>query len=263
VKTDIKSEDLSSTYVQYEVYHPTTKELLNLDICNKVKISIHVPLNLNEESSKLYDNLRESGYNLFDSSDAFYNDICTTYTSENGTDMTLEDRKKEIFSASGNISICQIGCKFESYDKSTKKAKCNCDIQLESIQTNMEKIDFSKEEIANSFLMTLKNSNFLVLKCFKLAFNFKNIFKNKGKTTMSIIFILFIISIIFYIFKDKNKIVKYINIILTSKIHYDEYAVNSESGKLSNSDNSKDKGSKKLKKKKKKQKIQMKMKMKI
>ena len=253
VKTDIKSEDLSSTYVQYEVYHPITKELLNLDICNKVKISIHVPVNLNEESSKLYDNLRESGYNLFDSSDGFYNDICTTYTSENGTDMTLEDRKKEIYSTSGNITICQSGCKFESYDKSTKKAKCNCDIQLESIKTDMDKIDFAKEEIANSFLMTLKNSNFLVLKCFKLAFNFKNTFKNKGRTTMSLIFILFIISIIFYIFKDRNTIVKYINIILTNKIHYEEYPVNSESGKLSNSNSnkSKDKSSKKLKKNKK------------
>ena len=251
VKTDIKSEDLSSTYVQYEVYHPISKELLNLEICNNVKISIRVPVNLNEESSKLYDNLKESGYNLFDSSDSFYNDICTTYTSENGTDMTLEDRKKEIYSTSGNITICQTGCKFESYDKSTKKAKCNCDIQIETIETDMEKIDFSKEDITNSFLMTLKNSNFLVLKCFKLAFNLKNIFKNKGRTVMSIIFILFIISILFYIFKDKNTIVKYINIILTNKIHYEEYAINSESGKLSNSDKSKDKDNKKLKKKKK------------
>ena len=251
VKTDIKSEDLSSTYVQYEVYHPVTKALLNLEICNKVKISIHVPVNLNDETSKLYDNLKESGYNLFDSSDSFYNDICTTYTSENGTDMTLEDRKKEIFSSSGNITICQIGCKLESYDKSTKKAKCNCDIQKETIETDMEKIDFSKEEIANSFLMTLKNSNFLVLQCFKLALNFKNIFKNKGKITMSVIFILFLISIIYYLFKDKNKITAYINIILKSKIHHEEYPVNSEIGKLSNSDKSKNKSSGKLKKNKK------------
>ena len=105
VKTDIKSEDLSSTYVQYEVYHPIKKELLNLEICNKVKKNIHVPVNLNEESSKSYKNLRDSGYNLFDASDGFYNDICTTYTSENGTDMVLEDRKKEIYRGDNNSKI--------------------------------------------------------------------------------------------------------------------------------------------------------------
>ena len=240
VKTDIKSEDLSSIYVQYELFHPITKKQLDLDICNKVQISINVPVNLNEETTKLYDRLRESGYNLFDSSDDFYNDICTTYTSESGTDMTLEDRKKEIYGTNGNISICQIGCKFESYLKSTQKAKCNCDIQkYKNIETNLEKINFSKEEIASSFLKTLKNSNFLVLKCFKLAFNFKNIFKNKGRIIMSVIFILFIISIIFYILKDKTQITKYINLILRNKINHGEIEINSKSKKLNDSVKSK------------------------
>ena len=37
-----------------------------------------------------------SGYDLFNENDSFYTDICSTFTSENGTDMTLADRKKEI-----------------------------------------------------------------------------------------------------------------------------------------------------------------------
>ena len=35
-KEDIKSKDLSSTYVSYEVYNPITLEKLDLDICNKI-----------------------------------------------------------------------------------------------------------------------------------------------------------------------------------------------------------------------------------
>ena len=42
----------------------------------------------------LYNELKDLGYNLFDSNDKFYNDICIPYTSPNGTDILLSDRKK-------------------------------------------------------------------------------------------------------------------------------------------------------------------------
>ena len=92
-------------------------------------------MNINDDTISLYDSLSESGYNLFDCEDDFYNDICSIYTSENGTDMTLEDRKKEIYSISGNKTMCQTGCIFESYNKTTKKAKCDSDVQNESTET--------------------------------------------------------------------------------------------------------------------------------
>ena len=41
--------------------------------------------------------MSQFGYNLFDLNDSFYNDICSTYTTENGTDLTLADRKNLIF----------------------------------------------------------------------------------------------------------------------------------------------------------------------
>ncbi len=43
--------------------------------------------------------------------------------------MTLEDRKKEIYSTSGNKTMCQSGCIFESFNLTTRKSKCNCDVQ--------------------------------------------------------------------------------------------------------------------------------------
>jgi hypothetical protein len=195
IKADIKSEDLSSTYVQYEIYQPYGLYKLKTEYCKDIKIIIHVPLDLNEETVSLYDSLKDSGYDLFNSSDDFYNDVCTPYTSINGTDMTIEDRKKEIYNTSGSITTCQIGCNFESYNNIMKQAKCKCDIQTESTNTDINKNDFSKETLSENFLKILKNSNFLVLKCYELIFNFKCLFENKGR-----IIILFLITLLIYLF---------------------------------------------------------------
>ena len=217
LKVDIKSEDLSSTYVQYEIYHPISKTPLELSYCNEVTIVVNVPVNLNDNEESLYDSLSGSGYNLFDSEDDFYNDICSTYTSENGTDMTLSDRKSEIYSVVENISLCQIGCEFESYNKTTKKAKCNCEAQIDSTETDFSKIDFSTSKMASSFLTTLTNSNFLVLKCYKLILELKDIMANKGRFILTIIYALFLLFLIIYISIDRKKIRKYINDILKMK----------------------------------------------
>ena len=148
---------------------------------------------------------------------SFYNDICATFTSENGTDMTLEDRKKEFFSVSGNITMCQERCKFESYNKTTKKAKCNCDAQSENTETDLTKINFDKKDIGKNFLKTLTNSNFMVLKCYKLVIDFSNFFKNKGRIIMSIILISFIILVFIYFFKDRKSISNYLQNIINFK----------------------------------------------
>ena len=103
-KVDIKNSDASSTYVQYEVYNPVNKSLLNLSICDS--ITVNTPVNISNEMEEIYNSLSESGYNLFDSEDSFYQDICTTYTSLTGTDMILSDRKKEIYSAASDITMC-------------------------------------------------------------------------------------------------------------------------------------------------------------
>ena len=218
LKTDFKSSDLSSTYVQYEVYDPNTLKKLDLGICDKVKIVVNVPVDLNNDEISLIDSLSEFGYNLYDPEDDFYNDICSTYTSANGTDMTLSDRKKEIFSTSGNKTMCQARCKFESYNKTTKKANCNCDAQNGPTEIDLTKIDFSKNSIKSSFLSTLTNSNFFVLKCYKLVINFSNFIKNKGRLIMSIILILFIFLLLIYFIKDRKTLNKFIQIILKSKM---------------------------------------------
>ena len=232
VKSDSKTKDNSATNVLFELYHPITKTKLNMSFCNDVEIKIDIPIQLENNTLDLYDSLLESGYNLFDSNDSFYNDICTVYTSINGTDMILSDRQNIIYSQSGNISLCQVGCSFRAYNKTIKTVQCDCNVQSTSVETNHDEID--KNELKQSFINTLLNSNFMVLKCIKEAFNFKNIFTNKGRIAMTIIIFFFNVIIIIYFINDKNTINKYFKLILTDKMKVQ--------GNNSSKNNDKDKG---------------------
>ena len=213
-KTDIKSSDLSTTYVTYEVYDSSLNKL-NLDVCSDTQITINVPVHLGESLDNLAKSLSDSGYNLFNENDSFYNDICATYTNENGTDMLLSDRKSDIYSATQNQSICQTDCQLESYNSTTKKAKCNCDVVTNQVITTL-KIDnlFNKKEIAKSFYDTLANSNFQVMKCFKLVLDFSSILKNYGEILMTSSIVIFLITMIIYFILGNKKIHKYLYDIL-------------------------------------------------
>ena len=224
IKMDIKNENSSYTYVQYELYHPINKTQLNLDYCTELGIYINVPVDLSNEILLLYDSLNEINHNLFNKNDSFYNDICIAYTSLNGTDVLLQDRQRDIYSLYGNISACQNGCELESYNKTTKKVKCNCEIQKAETNFNLTKIlsDFTSQKIEEILFETMTNSNFKVLKCYKLVFSTKDIFKNIGRIIMSLIYLIFIILIIIYSIKNRIRINKYLNQILESKLSYED-----------------------------------------
>ena len=216
-KMDIKKEGISSTYVVYEIYDPFSLTKLNLSVCNNTEIAINVPVEINSNLEILYNSLSDYGYNLFDKDDAFYHDICSRYTTINGTDILLSDRKKDFYTENlnKNESICQNGCNIKSYNSKNKKAKCNCimDIQSESeiIDTdNLEDL-FKPKFIRQNFFNTLSHSNFRVLKCYKLFFILSELSKNIGQIIMSTAFLIFIILICICCIKDSFKIHKYIS----------------------------------------------------
>ena len=196
-KTDIKSDDLKITYIQYEIYNPYTKIKLDLDICSKESIYIYSPILITSEEESLYDSLNNSGYNLFDSHDSFYNDICATFTTKNGTDISLKDRYNSIYNNIKEYSMCQNNCTFLYYNTSTKKAKCECSAQIEDTITDKNSIDF-KNKIMDKLLTVIKNSNYLVLKCYKLVFSLNGQIKNMGSYIMTFLVFIFIISMILY-----------------------------------------------------------------
>jgi hypothetical protein len=97
ISVDIKRNDTISTQVEYQVFNPNTLEQLNLSLCENVKIDIYTPLNLDSDTYNLAKQLKDQGYDLFNSSDDFYNDICSTFNSENDTDIILNDRRKDFY----------------------------------------------------------------------------------------------------------------------------------------------------------------------
>ena len=213
-KIDIKTSDMSHTYVQYEIYDPKNFTLLNLSKCDDLKISINIPVSLDNYTSSLYDSLKDSGYNLFNQNDSFYNDICSTYTTENNTDITLNDRKQIIYSQFANIYLCQNGCETKSYNSSSRKIMCSCPPQKNNMEAKLISSNdkFIIEEIPDSFLETIKNVNFIVLKCYKLLFDIKDFGKNLGRIFMTIIIIISFAFLLVFCFCNYKKIYCYIRI---------------------------------------------------
>ena len=230
-KSDIKTEDLSSTYVFYEIYDPIDLKKLDLSVCNSAQISINVPATLNSDVELLVKSLSDSGYNIFNENDSFYQDICATYTSVNGTDILLSDRKKDIYETGQSQAICQIGCEFQNYNSITKKAKCDCSVAIKTIEEVHIDNLFHKKEISRSFYQTLSNSNFRVLKCYKLLFNISKLVKNLGEILMTIFFFIYIASIVIYFIIGQKKLHKYINSILKMKNNENEKNINQKKGK--------------------------------
>ena len=215
-KTDIRVDE-SNTYVQYEVYDPISLKILNLGNCSNIQISLNVPVKIGVEVETLYLSLAKSGYNLFNKSDDFYQDICTTYTSANGTDILLSGRKKDIYTTSQSKALCQTGCDLQTYNSTNKKAKCICSVSTTIITDfSLENI-FKTKEIEQNFFDTLSHSNFRVLKCYKLILDFSKIKKNIGQILMSIIFIIIIILLIIFCILDYNNLRKNIYFLLEIK----------------------------------------------
>ena len=220
IKIDIKSDDLMTTYVQYEIYNPKNNSLIPLDICENIQIVISTPVKLLDRTEYIFNNLKDSGYNLFNISDKFYTDFCSTYTSENGTDLTLTDRKNIIYDNNANRPMCQEGCAFEDYNSTIQQAKCNCKAQTQKTVTDKNNIKFGKQLIIESFSFynDLIKSNFKLLKCFRLVFSLKGQQNNIGSYMMTIITIIFMILTIIYIIKGNSRINYYIQIILKQKM---------------------------------------------
>ena len=112
-KVDIFEEGLLIPIIEYEVYNFETKEKLNLDICKDINIDIYIPAIINE--NKL---------NQYNSSSEYYNDLCYAFTTENGTDISISDRRKEF--TKNNMSLCESNCNYEGYNTTTKKVLCKC-----------------------------------------------------------------------------------------------------------------------------------------
>ena len=207
VKADIKRNDTVSTQIEYEVYNPYNLQKLNLSFCTNTKIDIYPPINLDKGIYDLAKHLKEQGYDLFNSYDNFYNDICSAYNSYNNTDVILRDRKNDFYIP--NISLCEENCNYEKFYVDSLKAKCNCDIKTEVIP-EVSKVKFYPNKIIENFYKIESYANVKVVICYRDVFNLNKLKKNYGSYFMIIIGVIFIISMSLLFVVIDNKIAKII-----------------------------------------------------
>ena len=198
LKFEKVSNNSSERAIQYEVYEPFNLTKLDLSPCNDVKIDIYTHVELSEELLNLYNEMKKNGYDLFDINSAFYRDICTPYTSPNGTDVLLDDRISYYFH--NNELVCQSNCEFSDYSIESQLLKCECDVSNSQIKTR-EITKLSKKVVYDSFIDSLKFSNYKVLYCYKLAFHINSVTVNKGSIIAIILFCFYFLFFLLYCYE--------------------------------------------------------------
>ena len=183
LKIDKFEEGLLIPIIEYKIYNSKTKEKLNLNICNDIKIKLNIPVILDENNLFKYN-----------SSNEYYNNICFSYTTKNNTDIILKDRQNEFIN--NKMTLCENNCEYSKYDYNTKKVLCECFVKKELLSEN----EINKDKLINNFKDIKYILNINIIKCYKEAFNKKGLKNNLGNYIMStIILFTFILSILFKI----------------------------------------------------------------
>ena len=176
--------------IQYEVYLKNNTKL-DLSVCTNTYINLYVPIELDEKTQKLYESMKEQGYNLFDKNDKFYHDICTLYKSVDGTDVCLLDRKNiyEQYKLQ-----CQENCEYSEYLPEIKYLKCECNVSNEEKINTKDPKKVTGKKVLKSFYDVAKYSNYKVLRCYNLVFRKVTIKENAGSILSNIYFIGYLIA---------------------------------------------------------------------
>ena len=80
---------------------------------------MNIPVSINEDDLFKYD-----------PTNLYYNDICYSYSTEDGTDIILSDRKNEF--NYNNMSLCESNCTYKGYNAETKTATCQCEAKTKA-----------------------------------------------------------------------------------------------------------------------------------
>ena len=201
-KIDIVQEGMKTVKVEYDVYCKFSGNnlvKLNLSVCANTKISISIPIIITDSLDK------------FNASSGYYNDICYTTTSEDETDISLNDRKTEFIDK--DYVVCQEDCEFSEYDYEIFKAKCSCDIK--ETPPSIASMKINKTKLLDNFKDIKNILNFEFLICYKKLFKKEGILNNVGCYLLIAINLFHIISIfIFYNkqFPSLKKIIKKISL---------------------------------------------------
>ena len=206
LKLDAYREGMLNPKVIYIVYYPLNGfflEQLDLTLCEGDGIALLFSANITEDED-LYN--KKSGY---------YNDICYTYTSDDGTDMSLLDRQKRF--ADNNQSLCEEGCDFVKYHYDKDQAECSCSINADPPLVSEIKVD--KGALYN-FVDLKRIANFDVMKCISVLMNKTGMGKNIGLYIFFPTLIMYVISIVIFYKKEYMLLKTQLDELIKAKINF-------------------------------------------
>jgi hypothetical protein len=200
-KTEIFKKNHLIPLIEYEIFNPQTKEILDLDHCKNIDIDIYIPVSINNNIIFKYE-----------PENPYYYEFCHSYNNERKIDLTLYDRKEEF--NNNHLSLCINDCKFKKYDPINNKVICSCKIQKRiSLFT-----DINMEDLEYKFDNKKRLTNLEVLKCIKLLFSKEGFNKNIGSYLALIIILVYISSAIYFYIKGYDFLCSQIDIILNDNM---------------------------------------------
>ena len=201
IEIDKINEKALTNQIEYAIYDGK-KRKLDLSICKNIPIKVIYDIKdkgnfLNKSMISYYSKL---GIDIFDSEDPFFNDLCYPFTISD-SDIILKDRVLDIFQ---NYSLCDNECEYDKINIEDMSVTCSCKVKLE-INMKVSPPDF-KEIIQDTF----KDSNFGVVRCYDLAFNFNNKMNNYGFLLFLVFFLFNNICFILYYIKGIKSVVIFV-----------------------------------------------------
>ena len=196
---EVIKKDMKKPRIEYEIYYPSIENRLyklDLNVCEDEYITITNPM-------KLYD----KNIDRHNSSSDFYKDICYTYTTENGTDIPLNDRKEEY--VNNDLDACEENCNFTEFDYENNVALCLCKVKKEL--KKYSEININKTLLYKSFADIENIMNLNVMKCYKKLFTKNGLLHNIGFYIILFIAIFLLIAIFIFYSKENQNMKKTIN----------------------------------------------------
>lgn len=210
-KVDIAREGQLTNQVEYSVYDKNGVKL-DLSVCENTTITVSSPVKIKDDGTSINlsnaKKLASYGYDIYNSSDPFYTDVCTPYTSDDNTDIPLEDRKKDMYT---NVSFCENGCEYSGINLTSMKVDCKCGVKTTINQTDK---GFSVNSLSNSFKTIISSSNLQVVKCHNLVFSLKYLKNNIGNWVIISLTILELILLVIYLFIGTKPVMAILNHLL-------------------------------------------------
>ena len=186
---------------KYLLFSPYNGEILNYqEICKndifEVKKSLYSNLNETKNDINSIKYLTSQNIDVFNLSNAFYNDICYHFDSPIDKDIALKDRVSLYYP---NITLCENGCKTKGVNLTSFEAICECKIN-NLIGTDIFDKNILYQSSVGEIQDMISNTNIGVLKCYKDLFDKKYLFSSVGAyIILSLLLCLVILSIIYFI----------------------------------------------------------------